>query len=442
MSLIKLSGTALAGLLCVATIQAEPKPNARILTASERQTALTDIKKVFQERYVFPEMRPAIIERLDQQQRAGRYDTDDPIAFAERITEDLRDVSHDKHLSLTLDPKEYAARLAPPKSDEGEEASFRRQAIRDHYGLSEMKILPGNVRYLKIAGFEWVRDETGAAYDDAMRFLKDGDAVVIDIRGNGGGSHAAVRYLVSHFLPEDKLLLTFYAGSETPVQSHTVEYLPAGRLIGKPLYVLIDNGVASAGEDFAYTVEQFRVGELVGSKTVGAANNNDLLPIAPGFILSVSFGRPVHPVSKGNWEGVGINPTVEVRPSQALEVAQSLALKRLTENPGVSPESLAEYTWARIAIDAKLYPVTISSERLSALAGRYGDIAVDFRDGALWLSRPNRPTAPLSPLTADGLFAIDGVERLRVRLTGQKLELLLRGQPAPRVFARNNAARG
>jgi C-terminal processing protease CtpA/Prc len=69
-------------------------------------------------------------------------------------------------------------------------------------------------------------------------------------------------------------------------------------LKGKPLYVLIDGGVGSAAEAFAYDVQQFKLGELIGATTAGAANNNDLLPIAPAFILSISSGRPEHAVSK------------------------------------------------------------------------------------------------------------------------------------------------
>ncbi|MBL7537684.1 S41 family peptidase, partial [Escherichia coli] len=77
---------------------------------------------------------------------------------------------------------------------------WERRARRDNQGLGETRILPGNIRYLRITAFEWVQDQTGVAYDAAMRFLRDGDAIVIDLRGNGGGSHAAVRYLLSHFM--------------------------------------------------------------------------------------------------------------------------------------------------------------------------------------------------------------------------------------------------
>jgi len=405
-------------------------------STAEQEAALQAIIAAFEEQYVFPEMRPRIVAQLQSAQRKGRYATDDAVTFADRVTDDLRAVSHDKHLSLVVDPVGYAAANAGDDSDENEQALWRRQALRNHHGLAQLKILGGNVRYLKITGFEWVEDETGRAYDDAMTFLKCGDAAIIDIRGNGGGTHAAVRYLVSHFMRGDALEMSFLAGSATPEQSRTLEYLPAGRLLNLPLYVLIDGGSASAAEAFAYDVQQFKLGELVGARTVGAANNNKHVPIAPNFILSISYGRPLHPVSNSNWEGVGVAPTVDAPPQQALEIAHSLALQRLSERKGVTPDNLDDYAWAATAVEASLHPVTLTPARLQSFAGRYAAAQVDFRDGVLWLSRPDRPTVRLLPMTADGLFGVDGVDRLRVRFTGRALELLRAGEPAPRVFPR------
>lgn len=407
------------------------------LSAAQRDEALKAIIGAFEKQYVFPEMRPRIVARLKAGQRSGQYGVDDPVLFAERITKDLRDVSHDKHLSLFVDPAGYAAALVGDEGDAGQLALWRRQAIRNHHGLTETKVLAGNVRYLRIRGFEWADDETGCAYDEAMRFLKEGDAAIIDIRSNGGGSHAAVRYLVSHFMRGDVLEMTFLEGSEIPVQSRTLEHLPAGRLNGIPLYVLIDGGSVSAAEAFAYDVRQFKLGELVGSTTIGAANNNRMLPIAPNFLLSISYGRPVHPISNTNWEGVGVAPTLEAPPSQALEIAHSLALKRLSEKPGVTEENLAEYAWAKVSVDASLHPVSYTPDQLQPLVGAYGPATVDLRDGALWLSRPNRPVVRLLPLTADGIFAVERNDSMRVRLTGQALELLREGVPTPRMFPRS-----
>ena len=413
------------------------------LSPQQRSAALQAITAEFQKGYVFPEMRPTIVARLAQQQKKGRYDTDDPVVFADRITEDLRDVSHDRHLSLRVDAAAYAAQAnGEADAAAGESAYWAQIALRTHHGLVELRILPGNIRYLKIEGFHWVDDETGAIYDDAMRFLKDADAIIIDLRNNGGGSHGAVRYLVSHFLDPQTLELTFLEGAKPPKQSWTLDHLPAGRFKGKPLYVLTNGQTASAAEAFSYDVQQFKLGELIGEKTAGAANNNALLPIAPAFILSVSNGRPVHAVSGTNWEGKGIVPDTAVPSEQALAVAQQHALNRLDANAQATAEQRADYAWAKTGVDAQLHPATLDASALAALAGRYAKpvagsnpAEIVWRDGVLWLELGKRPAARLSPLTQE-LFAVDGYDMLRVRLTGATLELHWRDEAAPRVYSR------
>ena len=128
----------------------------------------------------------------------------------------------------------------------------------------------------------------------------------------------------------------------------------------------------------------------------------------------------MHPISKTSWEGVGVAPSVEAAPAQALEVAHSLALQRLSEQAGVSEENIAEYVWAKAAVDASLHPVTYTPDQLRSLAGSYGAAKVEFREGALWLTRPNRPVVRLLPLTADGLFMVERSDTLRVKLNGTR----------------------
>ena len=416
---------------------------AAAMTPAQRDAAFAAIVAQLQARYVFPDKVPAIVAALNTARAGGRYDLDAPQAFAQRITEDLHAASGDGHLYLTYDPGQYAAATAAGAGSEdkaGADAYWRAMARREHHGLAEIRILPGNVRYLRISAFHWVDDETGGAYDDAARFLRDGDAVIVDLRGNGGGSDAAVRYAISHFMDSGQLLITFLEAGKPPVQSRTLDQLAAGRLKGKPLYVLIDGRVASAGEEFAYHVGQFKLGELVGEKTAGGANNNELTPIAPGFMLSVSYGRPVHPVSGGNWEGVGVAPTLAAERGKALDAAHALALTRLAADAGSTPEQQAEYAWAKVAVAARLDPPAVPAARLKAYAGRYGAARAEFRDGAVWLTtRENGPLRRLVPLTADGLFAIEGNEMMRAKFTATGLEAYVRGDPTPRTFPRSRS---
>jgi hypothetical protein len=311
---------------------------SRNLTAAERASAIDAVLTTLDAQYVFPERRPAMREAVRAAQSEGRYDTADPVVFAKRLSEDLSRSGQDGHLYVRYDPDQFAAAKRKPANGEDSaelEALWATRYRAANYGLTEQRVLPGNVRYLKISMFGWVNDETGSAYDAAMRFLEGGEAVIIDLRGNGGGAHDAVRYALSHFMKPDELLITFLEAGEPPYASRTLTYLPSGRMLGKPLYVLIDGKVASAGEEFAYSVQQFRLGTLIGQTTAGGANTNRFEPIAPGFMLSVSYGAPEHPASGGNWEGVGVKPDVEVPADQALERAQAMAREKLA--PSAKP---------------------------------------------------------------------------------------------------------
>ncbi|HWQ86286.1 S41 family peptidase [Brevundimonas sp.] len=411
------------------------------LGVEQRAAAIAAIIQTVESRYVFPDRVPAIRDRLNEGLASGRYDTADPGVFAERVTADLRESSGDGHMYLNHAPDQYAAAAgsdAEADDNPALQAIWAAAARRSNNGLTEMRILPGNVRYLRISGFHWVADRTGQAYDDAMRFMRDGDALVIDLRGNGGGDHAAVRYLLSHFMEPDQLDITFLEAGKDPIQSRTLDNLPAGRLRGKPLYVLISRQVGSAAEAFAYDVQQFRLGTLVGATTGGAANNNTFFPVAPAFMLSVSYGRPVHPVSGANWEAVGVSPDVAVDPAIALDTAALLAVKSLLARAGADPADRADWAWAETGIESRLHPATIAPARLRALAGTYGGRVILFEDGKLFWRRANGQKVALVPMTAEGLFMAEGYDdRLRLRLAGEALEMHWIDEPAPSRFTRD-----
>lgn len=404
----------------------------------DSRAVVAEVRRILAERYVLPERRPALDAIFAQGLAAGRYDVTDPAELAQRINADLETAGHDRHLNFSLNPRQ-AAMLAAGSGPQPDSSGYERQVRAANHGVTSLRVLPGNVRYMEYDGFMWIGPESAAALENAMRFLSGGDAVIIDLRRNGGGSPEAVQYIVSHFLPAGRPLVTFYMnGNASPDRLETLAELPAGRMVGKPLYVLTSGGSASAAEEFIGHVGGYRIGELVGENSAGAGFRNTLLPIQGRFVLSVSVGRAVLASTGRDWEAVGLAPTVPTPIAGALDVAEGLALRRLAANAAgperARLEAMAEGVAARAAQRSPTLP-------LAAYAGTYGERVVSVADGRLWLRRGTRAALALVPLGGN-LFTldVDPSARLDFEVSGTSATAFAMGpagQPAQGRFARN-----
>ncbi|HEX8126607.1 MAG TPA: S41 family peptidase [Allosphingosinicella sp.] len=404
----------LAALLAAApgaSAQARPAPAVAAAPDFDRAQVVAQVRKLIAGRYVLPERRPALDRALAEGLKSGRYDVREPALLAQRINADLARVGQDHHLNFRYDPRKVAAMMARTADDRPDPSAFEAQARANNHGVRELKLLAGNVRYLDLAGFDWIGDESAAALNSAMAFLKGGDAVIIDLRRNGGGAGQAVQHLISHFLEAGRPLITFYRGSEA---SPTLKSLPGlSTMVGKPLYVLTSGASASAAEEFVGHVAGYRLGEVFGSTTAGAAYMNGLYAVGGGFELSLSEARPVLASTGKDWERVGIAPTVETPVEAALETAHVHALRKLA----AAADSLRAARLRALAagLEAVSRPGT-PAEALAAYSGAYGDRRIFVEDGKLWYRQDVRPRRLMVPLGGN-LFTL--ADEPLVRLTFQ-----------------------
>lgn len=390
-------------------VTAQQSAPAAQMARPDARAAVAEVREVIAKRWVLAEHRARLDAILAKALASGRYDVTDPAVLAERIDEDLKRIGHDRHLGFEFDREEAAIIAARDHQEEPDSSAFERQTRLANHGVSELRLLPGNVRYMAYDQFRWMGPESAAALDGAMRFLAGGDAIVIDLRRNGGGFPEPVRYLISHFMPANQLLSTFYEGEKVE-RGFTSEKLPAGRVIGKPLYVLVSANTASAAEAFAGMTKGHRLGEVVGETTEGAGLSNELVPIDGRFVLSVSTARVVLASTGRNWEAVGIAPTIRTPAAQALEVAHGHALRRIAvhappqERPGL--EAWAEGVAARLEPRQPALPLT-------AYAGAFGERNVNLQQGKLYYQRGSGDRIPLVPLGGNR-FAFDNDPTLRL----------------------------
>lgn len=360
------------------------------------KVVVTEVRRVIGERYVLPERRPALDAILAKGLTSGRYAVRDGAILAERLNADLEQVGQDRHLSFRFDPREAAVIAAGSIEKPGDNAVFERLIRRANHGITDLRLLPGNVRLMTYDGFHWIGAESAAALAPAMQFLAGGDAVIIDLRGNGGGNPEAVQHIISRFLPAGKPLTTFHMNGSPEPEGFSALAVPAKeQMIGKPLYLLTSGGTGSAAEEFTGHVAGYRLGQIVGQTTAGAAFRSDIVAIASKFVFSVSVGRPVLASTGKDWERVGYAPTIQAEAPAALDVAHAAALRALVA--GVPVEERPSLNAVAEAMEARVLRRTPDLP-LAAYAGVYGDRTLTTDGVHLSSQRTGRPSFPLIPL--------------------------------------------
>jgi retinol-binding protein 3 len=288
--------------------------------------------------YVFPELAAKMVQSVRQRQAKKEYaGIKTGQSLADRLTKDLQTVSKDKHLRIVCSTEKLPKPPATAGGDHGPtpqmEAEMRQISHWMNGGYRAVERLGGNVGYLALDGFlpADVATEPAAA---AMGFLADTDALIIDLRHNGGGEPEGVALLCSYFFGSKPVHLnSLYSRKENKTEEYwTRKELAGKRYLGKDVYVLIGPRTFSGAEEFAYDLQTQKRAVLVGETTGGGAHPGDLVPLGDHFLMFVPTGRAINPITKSDWEGVGVKPEVAVPAGEALEKAHELAIEKLLKN--------------------------------------------------------------------------------------------------------------
>lgn len=295
--------TICAPFVLLAVLQAQEAAKAPLLTRGQQEQILAKIRELVNQEYVFADVATRTADALGKRVPVLVVDpSTDPETFIRKVNAELRDQTHDKHVSVRK-----------------EIPNFDRPVGR--HGLEKVERLAGGVGYLRVDRF-FQAGESRQVFDQAMDQLAGCRAMIVDLRENRGGGDA-LGLLASYFLPERVLFNTLVFRNGEPIDTWAGPSTRAA-FTQVPLYVLVSGTTFSAGEAFAYGLQQRGRAVLVGEKTKGGANPNRFFPVGHGLELSLSVGRTVNPVSGTNWEGVGVQPDVATPANQALEKALAL----------------------------------------------------------------------------------------------------------------------
>jgi hypothetical protein len=324
------------------SIRAIP-PGAKLediqLDDATRQKTIEAIIRGLTEYYVYPETAAKMIDAVRDHQKHGDYSSIvDGNDFADALTRDLRAVSHDQHLFVGYNPftlpQQPGSSAGPHQPSPADRERFRNMMERQNCSFSKLEILNHNIGYIKFDEFP-PPDICGTTVVSAMNFLAHTDALIFDLRENHGGDPNMVDFMVSYLFDHSTHIndLTNRHDNETH-QYWTLPWVPGSRFIDQPVYVLTSHGTFSGAEEFTFDLQTQKRATIVGETTGGGAHPVQGLPAGDHFSVGVPFGRPVNPVTHGDWEGKGVEPDVKVSAADALTTAEKLAAGKLAPQNG------------------------------------------------------------------------------------------------------------
>ncbi len=297
------------------------------LDAAERKKVIDGVETNLKEYYIEPSLAQQMANAVKAHAAKGDYDAiSDGDAFASRLTKDLQEVSHDKHLNVNFSPFKMPPRTEPTPE---EEARFHRQMEHNNCAFDKVEILPNNIGYVKFDGF-MDASFCGPTVVAAMGFVAHTDAIIFDLRQNGGGQPAMVTLIASYLFDRPTHLIDIYNRKEdSTTQNWTLSYLPGPRLTKQPVFVLTSKRTFSGAEEFAFDLKNLKRATIVGETTGGGAHPVSGHTVADYLMVGVPFAKSLDPVTKTNWEGTGVEPDVKVPAADALTTAEKLASEKI-----------------------------------------------------------------------------------------------------------------
>jgi C-terminal processing protease CtpA/Prc len=206
-----------------------------------------------------------------------------------------------------------------------------------------------------------------------MGFLSNADAVIIDLRKNPGGFINLHNFLASYFFGVEpvELLSRYHRDGNVTVKEWTLPKLPGKRMPRTDLYILTSKDTGSAGERFAFIMQQRKRAKIIGERTSGAGYGNKEFPIGDGFVFYVSIFRQFDSRTGNSWQETGVQPDISVSSERALSVAHLEAVRNLAVR-AANERKKQQLNWLAPLLDFEMNGARqVSQQLLEKYAGNY-----------------------------------------------------------------------
>lgn len=392
--------------------------SGKVLNKEAKMQTINSIADLLNKNYIFPETAKKMQEFISSQMNSGAYENiSDPMEFALQMTKDLQAISKDGHIRVGYSPQQVAEiRDMESKqiSPEEQDRIFFERLLGDNFGFKKVEQLPGNIGYIDFRFFgpgEMIKDKVATV----MSFVENCDALIFDMRYNGGGDPTGIQLICSYLFGEEPVHLNdlYFRPTDKLEEFWTLKEIKGKRMPDVPVYVLTSSYTFSGAEEFSYNLKNLNRATIVGQTTGGGAHPGGPQVVNDDFILNVPTGRAINPYTKTNWEGTGVAPDIEIDSKDAFTKAYIMALEKLATASTDEMEK-RRLNFFKESLTLSMNAPEISLENLKSYEGEYGERKVIYDNGKLFYQRGKRQLFEMT-LISDDTFMIKEVDYFRVK---------------------------
>ncbi len=353
-------------------------PGAK-LTTKELKFLIDSLTMAINKNYIFPDKAKLMTDAIKLQYKNRVYaKAKDRRELSNIMNNDIRAAHKDDHFRFYYNP-EFVTQLERTMSDSDRVKQYRedlKEMQKKNFEFIKAEILPGNIGYLRWDGFVGMVDEAAPIFKSAFKLVEHTNALIIDMRYNGGGSPDMVLHTQNYFFDKKAGMNHIFSRKDT-IKRYTDPSKTEFKL-KMPVYILTARRTFSGAEDFTYGLKFGNRATVVGDTTGGGAHPTDVFSIGLGFIANIPFARSYHEITNTDWEGTGVRPDVPFNSDQALYKAQSIIYKDLKSKAG-NERQKNDLQWQLDVVENKIKTakqiltdsVKVSKEILLSYCGEY-----------------------------------------------------------------------
>jgi hypothetical protein len=392
------------------------------LSEKEKFSVIKKAISLLQENYIFPDKVATVEKHLISKFNAKGYEANkNPKDFLIALNNDLEKETNDKHVNISYGP-DRVKQIISEKLNEGKTVPLTKEWLErlkyENFRLRKVEWLVGNIGYFKFLNFPDLQAAKESIVG-AMNFISNSNAIIIDLRDNGGGSSETLKFILSYFLRDGLKIGEFHYRKNNRIEEIIIPSDPAIKKFPDniPVYILVSSRTSSAAEGMASVLQALKRAVIVGENTKGEGNPGELFVINEQLYIMIptAISKSAFANAK-SVEGIGVSPDFFITPEKSFDKAMLEICITLAQN---TPDKQLKqiYEWQIPLWEYNLNPLPTPMEFKENIVGNFKDNRqIEFENGNYFYVNSDKTRMKLS-YYGNNIFGIEGKQFVRLRIS-------------------------